>query len=401
MSFAAWENPLHTYRFLGRQDLADRITRILARGQDGQPYLLVGPEGCGKETTALEIARRVNCSQPDSCSAEALCESCLKAVTFQHPDIRWIGPAPAGLEDAAKSDQVREVFNQKIANPFYQPDHAASSQVLIGNPDHPGPLTIRSLIHFLRRQAFQGRWKVAIVSDAQRMNAAAANAFLKTLEEPPQASLIFMLSTSTAGLLPTIISRCQKQVLEPYPEAELEEILSVLAAEVDPATRAEAARLADGNARKALALLDGETRAVRGWVEQVFASLADGLSGQGQIAAEHLQAGTLPPAAVPDGAGKGQVTDLAARRRRALLFYETLEMLLSETIACRERSDGWKPRAAGAAPLVRRAAAAMDTDRLLTGIARIEQAKHEIGGNLNIGLVTAVMLQDLGDHDRT
>ena len=393
--------PLRTHRFLGRRDIADRITKVLERDQLGQPYLLVGPEGSGKEATALEIARRVNCSQPETCTLETLCESCLKAVTFQHPDIRWIGPAPAGLEDVAKSDQVREVFDQKIANPFFQADFATSGQVLIGNPDHPGPLTVRSLIHFLRRQSFQGRWKVAVVSDAQRMNAAAANAFLKTLEEPPPGSLIFLLSTSTAGLLPTIISRCQKQVVEPYPEADLVAILAELAPDVDTATREEAARLADGNARKALALLEGETRAVRGWAEQVFAAVADGRAGRGQIAAEHLQAGTLPPGTAPESMGKAQVTELAARRRRALMFYETLEMLLSETVACRERAAAWQPRAASAAPLVRQAAATMTTEHLLAGIARIEQAKHEIDGNLNIGLVSAVMLQELSDHART
>ena len=395
---------MRTYRFLGRRDIADRITRIagsLARGQVDQPYLFVGPEGCGKETTALEIARRVNCSQPATCTPEKFCESCLKAVTFQHPDIRWIGPAPASLEDPKKSDKVRELLEYKIDNPFHQSEFAASSQVLIGNPEHPGPLTVRSLIRFLRRQSFQGRWKVAVVADAHRLNDAAANAFLKTLEEPPPDSLIFLLSTSTAGLLPTIISRCQKQSFEPYPEAELEQILAEVAPAADAASREEVARLADGNARKALALLETETRALRIWVEQVFAALCQGQLARGQMAAEHLQAGSLPPTVAPDGEGKTRIAELNARRRRALLFCETLELLLAETMACRERGDLWRPRLTGAAELVRQVAAHTPTVGLLAGIDRIEQAKHEIDGNLNIGLVTAVMLQDLSNHVRT
>ena len=394
---------MRTYRFFGRGDLADRITRAarsLDRGQVGQPYLFVGPEGCGKEITALEIARRVNCSQPETCRPEKFCESCLKAVTFQHPDIRWIGPAPAALEDPKKSGKVREIFEQKIENPFQMSEFSASSQVLIGNPEHPGPLTVRSLIRFLRRQSFQGRWKVAVVADAHRLNDAAANAFLKTLEEPPPDSLIFLLSTSTAGLLPTIISRCQKQAFEPYPEAELEQILAAVMPAADVSAREEAARLADGNARKALALLEPETRALRVWVEQVFTALCQGRPASGQMAAEHLQAGTLPPTAAPDGTGKVKIMELSARRRRALLFYETLELLLGETVACRERGDGWRPRLTGAAESVRQVATGTPTEGLLAGIGRIEQAKHEIGGNLNIGLVTAVMLQDLSDHVR-
>ena len=389
---------MRTHRFLGRQDIADRIVRVLQRGQAGQPYLFSGPEGSGKEATALEIARLVNCSAPADCRADALCESCRKAVTFQHPDIRWIGPAPAGLEDPGKSDLVREILDGKAANPFHVPDFTASSQVLIGNPDHPGPLTVRSVIQFLRRRSFQGRWKVAVVADCQRMNTAAANAFLKTLEEPPDASLIFMLTTGTAGMLPTILSRCQQVLFEPYPEEQMAAILDHLAADADPVRRGEAVRLADGNARRALALLDDETAALRRWAEQIYVSLGEGMTGAGQAAAEHLQAGTMPASVT--GGDAARISDLALKRRRAILFCETLAMLLAETVACRERGDRWRPRAAGAADLVRQAAMTLPVPGLLAAIARVEQAKHELGGNLNIGLVTAVMLQDVGDHVR-
>jgi hypothetical protein len=134
------------------------------------------------------------------------------------------------------------------------------------------------------------------------------------------------------------------------------------------------------------------------WAESVFDALTRGRSGKGQMAAELLQAGVLPAGTMPEEAGKAQVTELAARRRRALLFYESLELLLGETLACRERGAAWRPRTAGATEVVRRAATVTGTGALLAAIARIEQAKHEIDGNLNIGLVTAVMLQELGDH---
>ncbi len=393
---------LQTDRFLGRRDIADRLARALGSGHGGQPFLFVGPDGSGKEATALELARRINCTAPDSCRDDAPCESCLKARTFQHPDIHWVGPAPAGLEDPGKSDQVRAVLEAKIANPFDRPDFAASSQILIGNPDHPGTLTIRSLMRFLRRQSFQGRWKVAVVSDAHRMNNAAANAFLKTLEEPPPASLIILTTTSTASLLPTILSRCQKVLFEPYPEGRLVEILETLAPQIDANLRAEAVRLADGNARKAMALLGPETQALRRWAEAVFTALSRGRSEVGQLAAEQLHAGALPVLddTLDLDASRLQVSDMPARRQRALLFCETLELLFSETVACRERGDQWRPRAAAAASLVREAAAGRDTGALLADIARVERAKHEIDGNLNIGLTMAVMMQDLGTHDR-
>ena len=73
----------------------------------------------------------------------------MKALGFQHPDIRWIGPAPASIDDAG----VRDLLEKKIANPFYQDPAAATAQVRIGDPENPEPLTIRSLIRFLRRRA--------------------------------------------------------------------------------------------------------------------------------------------------------------------------------------------------------------------------------------------------------
>jgi len=390
---------LSTDRFLGRADIADRLGRLIAGRQAGQPFLFVGPEGSGKEVTALEIARRVNCVAPERCAPRSRCESCQKAASFQHPDIRWIGPAPASLEDPRKADEVREIFVKKMANPFANPDHAASSQIIIGDPEHPGPLTVRALLQFLRRQSFQARWKVAIVADAHRLNTAAANAFLKTLEEPPPDSLIVLLTSNAASVLPTILSRCQKVPFEPYREEDLAAILAEVAPDRDPASRAEAARLADGNARKAVTLLEPIPVALRGWAESVFAGLADGRQGEAQLAAELLHAGRVKGLA-EQKTDKKDKPEFADQRKRALLFCEILALLLSETVACRERGSQWRPRATAAAPLVRRAAARRDTATLLADIARVERAKHEIDGNLSIGLVMAVLLQDLSEHVR-
>ena len=70
--------------------------------------------------------------------------------------------------------------------------------------------------------------KVAVIADGHRMNPAAANAFLKTLEEPPPATVIFLLTTGSEGMLPTILSRCQKIRFEPWPEDELAGLLGAI-----------------------------------------------------------------------------------------------------------------------------------------------------------------------------
>ena len=114
--------------FPGRQAILDQLLHLRDADKLGQPFLLAGPEGSGKENTALEFARLINCSSPTSCCPDHLCESCTKILGFQHPDVRWIGPAPA----AVKEGEVRDLMVSKIANPFHQSPWAASSQVGIG-----------------------------------------------------------------------------------------------------------------------------------------------------------------------------------------------------------------------------------------------------------------------------
>ncbi len=398
---------VHRDQRLGRPAIADRIVDLVENGRGGQPLLFAGPAGSGKEVTALGIARRLNCRDPEHCDpgpgdGPRSCESCQKAASFQHPDIRWLGPAPASYEDSGSSGKVRELLEAKIADPFASPEFSATSQVLIGNPEQPGPLTVRGLMQFARRQAFQGRWKVAVVADAHRMNPAAANALLKTLEEPPPATLIILLSDRPSSLLPTILSRCQKVTFEPYSAPELAVVVEELRPESDPQARADAVRLAEGDARRALALLEPETQTLQAWAEATFLALGEGRAVAGHVAAEHLNGGILPRT---DEKGdldlkKGRVDDPPRRRRRALVFCETFALLTGEMIACREQGEAWRPRLRRSAERLRTLAAGRRTSSLLDDLARIERAKHEIDGNLNLGLVMAALCEEISNHVR-
>ena len=112
---------------------------------------------------------------------------------------------------------MREVFAAKQTNPFADTDWAARHRSSSAIPSN----RVRSASGAAavpRRQSFQGAWKVAIVADAHRLNVAAANALLKTLEEPPPDSLIILLTSRPSSLLSTVRSRCQKVPFEPYPD---------------------------------------------------------------------------------------------------------------------------------------------------------------------------------------
>jgi DNA polymerase III delta prime subunit len=383
--------------FPGRQAVLDKLLQIRQSDKLGQPFLLVGPEGSGKENTALEFARLLNCAAPDTCGPGRLCESCVKTLGFQHPDIRWIGPAPAAIKEA----EVRDLFDAKIANPFFQPPYAATSFVSIGDPEHPGDLSIRSIIHFLRRRAFQSPYKVAVVADGHRMNAAAANAFLKTLEEPPPATVIFVLCTGTEGILPTILSRCQKIRFDPWPEAELITLLGTMTDQPEEAV-SQAVRVSDGNARRALELLKPETGMVLDWAAQVFGWIQEQRHALAGIAADEIHRGLLGHAVLPEGAGPktGELKDTASRRNRAIQLCELLNLHYSDTMGLIEAGDQWPCRLPAMARVTGQAARQRQTATLLKDMESIDAARGDIDRNLNIGLVLAVLFEELIENVR-
>lgn len=381
--------------FIGRPAVLDRLLRARDAGKLGQPFLLIGPEGSGKENTALEFARLLNCAEPDRCVPASPCESCVKALGFQHPDIRWIGPAPAAINE----DEVRALLEEKIASPFFRAPFSATSQISIGDPEHPGPLSIRAIIHFLRRRAFQGQFKVAVVADGHRLNASAANAFLKTLEEPPPETVIFLLTTGTEGMLPTILSRCQKIRFEPWSEDELTGLLQDIGG-ADEALAREAARTAEGNARRGLELLEPGARLLTDWAVALFEWIHERDRGLAAVAADELHRGLMSHACLPaDASAKSlEVKETAARRDRAIQLCERLNLLYSDAVTCLETGDAWRPRIQSAADQVARAAARRRTETLLEDMARIEASRREIDRNINIGLAMAVLFEGLIDH---
>ncbi len=381
--------------FHGREAVLVRLERLREAGKLGQPLLFTGAEGTGKEATALEFARRLNCAEPAGCSPARRCESCVKALSFQHPDIRWIGAAPATASD----DDVRALFAAKIADPLYQSPWAATSNVAIGDPEHPGALTVRALIQFLRRRAYQGPWKVAIIADGQRLNAAAANAFLKTLEEPPPQTVIMLLTTGTEGMLPTILSRCQKVHFEPWPADELARLLAAVAGAGPQAARS-AARAADGNARRASALLKPGAQLVTDWATLLFAAIGRGDRAVAALSADELHRGSAPSSCLPPDlpAKQAEAKDPAERRERAILLCESLNLLYSDAVGCREGGPGWQPRLEQAADVVREVAQRRRTRTLLADLAAIDATRGDIDHNLNIGLVMAVLCEGLIDH---
>ncbi len=186
-------------------------------GRLAHAYLFLGPEGVGKASTARALAAVLNCEAPladgDACGA---CPSCVRLAAGSHPDYLEIWPTSEGRQPQIKIDQIRE-FRRVTAYP---------------------PMA--------------GGWRVVLIKPAEALNDAAANALLKTLEEPPPQHLLVLTAGVEADLFPTIVSRCQKLAFAPLPATLVEQ---VLVQQGRPAPQAALlAALCGGSLGRALAL---------------------------------------------------------------------------------------------------------------------------------------------------
>jgi DNA polymerase-3 subunit delta' len=226
---------------IGQPRVKSFFQRALASARLSHAYLFVGDRGVGKEAMALEWAKLLLC--PNQTQHPVNCPDCNRIAKFNHPDVHFIFPAPAKV----KEDEYRKIVASLIENPYNRLELWANPSISIER--------IRELRQTSAFKSFEGKGRVVIVADCERMTIEAANALLKILEEPPPKMYIIMISSRPNLLLPTITSRCQLLKFEPLPASEIESAL-VSRNGVDEEQARLTARLAAGSYRRALELLD-------------------------------------------------------------------------------------------------------------------------------------------------
>ena len=223
---------------LGQDRALGRLRGMLQSGRIPEALLFCGPMGVGKSLCAREFAKALNCGGQGAalsgpCGA---CPSCLQAEKGLDLDI--------------------QVVNAAYQASITQEDPAKQRGIKID--------TLRHVIKDFELRSMLGRWKTAIVEDAHLLSTEAANAMLKSLEEPPTRSLWILITHRSEGLLSTIRSRCQRVPFSPLPEEMLARFLEDRGC--PPEEAASLARRSGGSPGRALALRESPLPDPADWV---------------------------------------------------------------------------------------------------------------------------------------
>ncbi len=231
-----WPLPEEQTEWLGDPDVEQTLRDAYASGRMHHAFLIGGPRGIGKATLAYRFAR----------------------FMLAHPDPAKSISAPPGLGLPESDPVFRRVAGRghpnliTLARPWDEKGKRFRTELIVDE--------VRRLIPFFGSTAAEAAWRIVIVDAADDMNASAANALLKLLEEPPSRSLFLIVSHAPGRLLPTIRSRCRSLTLAPISDANVVAALSdgldedaLAGAELDLV-----ARLAGGSLRRAIHLAEEE-----------------------------------------------------------------------------------------------------------------------------------------------
>ncbi len=254
---------------IGQNRVKTLLQRAIIDNKISQSYCFIGGEGVGKDAVSIEFAKAANCQNPikseNGYEACGECKSCRMTDKLEHPNIHLIFSLPTGTSEGKSSsatdklsegqiEEVREQIRLKAKNPYGKISIAKATQIKI--------VSIREIKRNLSLSAPREGRRFILVFNAEDMTKEAANAFLKTLEEPRESVTIILTTSNPGSLLPTILSRCQQTVFQTLPHDEL-----AIKLQEDASIDAEEAKLAavfgQGSYTRAFDFLDKNTKEIR------------------------------------------------------------------------------------------------------------------------------------------
>ena len=308
---------------LGQSRATDVLRRAVARGKLAHAYLFSGPDGVGKATCARCLAAALNCHERPGEGCDG-CVSCHKIANDLHPDLIVLRPDGAYI----KIGQVRELEQHLMFAPH------------------------------------EGRHRVVLVDGADRLNESAANALLKSVEEPRPRTLFVLATAALHRVTPTLVSRCQRIRFAPL---EHEHLLTVIADRSDAPREDQqaAAALAEGSPGRALRLLSADQM-------ELIRKSADAL---------------LDAADSPDALASFDAAARAGKDRQLLAeVLDVLRVWLRDLLLCREGLAGSRTVNRDQLARLERQAKRLPRAAIISRLRLVNEAQAALRGNANATL---------------
>lgn len=256
-----WDN------IIGQQRAKRTLRTALAGGRMPHAWLFTGVEGVGKDAAAIAVATYLRCERPGPDATPCLtCHGCTSTASLQNANVRFVFALPTGKSEDSRGDSpmlklsdaemslVQEQIRHKASDPYHNISVPRAQQIKVSS--------IREVRRDISMSATESGWRVIIVSEAQQMGNEAANAFLKTLEEPSARIVLILTSSSRERLLPTILSRCQEVRFESLDEKEIADAL-VERHSCERTSAALMAKLSGGSYSRAVEMMSADLAQLR------------------------------------------------------------------------------------------------------------------------------------------
>ncbi len=246
---------------IGQQAVKERLIATVKEKRVAHTQLFLGPEGAGALPLALAFAQYINCPNKQEGESCGVCPSCVKYQKFSHPDLHFI--FPTATNNKIKKNPESELFQEEWLA-FLQENQGYVTQdtwyEALGIGNKQGTIYARDanqIVKLLGYKPYEAPYKVVIVFMAERLHLSASNKLLKSLEEPPENTLIILIAERYEMIIPTVRSRAQLVKVPPLSYSDVEqELLRRFPDEISVEKAREVAMLSSGNWNKARELFE-------------------------------------------------------------------------------------------------------------------------------------------------
>ena len=195
-------------RLIGQEHIKEVLTSAFSRDTLGHAYLLCGDTGVGTFTAALELTMALHCAAEGARPCYT-CSQCHRVLNFSHPDFHVVMPLSLQREHKGSDGKITDAgweelslrVRERVEDPYRVQEFSSRPAIPVE--------WIREITHTIRRGGIEEGKNIVIIDGIDMMQKESANAMLKTLEEPPEGTLLFLCTERPHAVLPTILSRCQ------------------------------------------------------------------------------------------------------------------------------------------------------------------------------------------------